>query len=62
MKVKEMKSGDKVEQPLLVSSMTEGITSSGSPYLNLAFQDASGVIDAKLWDVKPQQKELRRFG
>ena len=62
MKVKEMTAGEKIDQPLLISAVHEGVTGNGAPYLTLNLQDASGTIDAKLWDVKPAQKELCEAG
>ena len=62
MKVKEMTAGDKIDQPLLIAAVHEGVTGNGAPYLTLNLQDASGSLDAKLWDVKPAQKEICEAG
>lgn len=43
--------GEQVEKFLLIKSTTKGIASNGKPFLTLIFQDQSGEIEAKLWDV-----------
>ncbi len=54
-KVNELKEKDRLTQYMLVKSVTQGVTNKGKPYLNLALQDNTGVIDAKFWDVKPEE-------
>jgi 3'-5' exoribonuclease len=61
-KIKEFKDKEKLEQPLLVSNIIQGVTTKGSPYLSITFQDKSGQIEGKLWDVKPEQLQLIKQG
>ena len=61
-KIKEFKDKEKLEQPLLVSNLIQGVTTKGSPYLSITFQDKSGQIEGKLWDVKPEQIQLIKQG
>ncbi len=62
MKIKDLKERDVFEMPLLLAKSTSGTTNAGSPYLSLTLQDASGSIEAKLWDVKPEIAELCATG
>ncbi|MFE8696271.1 3'-5' exoribonuclease YhaM [Cytobacillus sp. FJAT-53684] len=43
--------GEQIDLFLLVKNATKGIASNGKPFLTLIFQDKSGDIEAKLWDV-----------
>ncbi|KAB2337125.1 3'-5' exoribonuclease YhaM [Cytobacillus depressus] len=43
--------GEQIELFLLIKNATKGIASNGKPFLTLIFQDQSGEIEAKLWDV-----------
>lgn len=61
-KIKEFKDKEKLEQPLLVSNIIQGVTTKGSPYLSITFQDKSGQIEGKLWDVKPEQLQMIKQG
>jgi 3'-5' exoribonuclease len=60
--IKEFKDKEKHEQPLLVSNILQGVTTKGSPYLSITFQDKSGQIEGKLWDVKPEQLQIIKQG
>lgn len=44
--------GEKVNTSLLITQLTKGITNAGAPYVSFSFQDQTGTIEAKLWDVK----------
>lgn len=50
--------GDQVEQFLLIKSSTKGVASNGKPFLSLVLQDKTGEIEAKLWDVSPEQEKI----
>jgi 3'-5' exoribonuclease len=43
--------GEQIDLYLLVKSSTKSIASNGKPFLTLIFQDKSGEIEAKLWDI-----------
>ncbi|MEK4921775.1 3'-5' exoribonuclease YhaM [Cytobacillus sp. FSL R5-0569] len=48
--------GEQVELFLLIKNATKGVASNGKPFLTLIFQDKSGDIEAKLWDVSEQDE------
>lgn len=45
------KIGDAFEGFVLIKESTKGTTSNGKPFLTLILRDATGEIEAKLWDV-----------
>jgi 3'-5' exoribonuclease len=51
--------GEQIELFLLVKNAVKGIASNGKPFLTLIFQDKSGEIEAKLWDVS--EGDEKRF-
>ena len=50
--------GEQVECFLLIKSATKGIASNGKPFLTLILQDQTGDIEAKLWDVSPEDETV----
>lgn len=62
MKIKDFKSGDKVEADLLIGKVTRGVTQTGAPYLSITLQDDSGEIEGKYWDVSPTIEALVEAG
>ncbi len=56
--IKDLVSGDVINGPLLVNSVTKGVTDSGREYLSIVFQDLSGTLEAKKWDVNPEDLEV----
>jgi 3'-5' exoribonuclease len=38
----------------LVTDVKKGVTSNSKNYLTIVFQDATGSIEAKLWDYAPE--------
>jgi len=62
MTISEFKEKEKIDCALLVSQVTQGVTTSGSPYLSVVLQDRTGTIEAKLWDVKENQAALIKPG
>lgn len=53
-KLIDYKIGDSFEGFLLIKEARKGTASNGKPFLTLFFVDASGEIDAKLWDVSDE--------
>lgn len=51
-----------VEIPLLINNVTKGVTQNGAPYLSITFQDNTGVIEGKWWDVNPAFEKLAVSG
>ena len=56
--INELVDGDHVYGPLLVVGATKGTTDKGLSYLNISFQDKSGNIEAKKWDVTDEDLEI----
>lgn len=61
-KISELKEQQSMDSLMLVSQVKEGVTVSKAPYVSVTFQDNSGTIEGKLWDVKPHQKEVLKAG
>lgn len=57
--IKELYDGYKGELKALLISVNRGVTAKGAPYLSFVFQDKSGSIDAKYWNVSEEM--LHRF-
>ncbi|MBY6024305.1 3'-5' exoribonuclease YhaM [Priestia aryabhattai] len=49
--------GEQVDLYFLIKSSTRGIASNGKPFLTVILQDKTGDIEAKLWDVSPEDEE-----
>jgi len=62
MKISELKENMAIEMLMLVSQAESGVTNSGAPYLSIVFKDNTGSIEGKLWDVKPEQREIVKVG
>ncbi|MCF0116139.1 MAG: HD domain-containing protein [Erysipelotrichaceae bacterium] len=60
--IKELQEKDSLRLNLMVKGVTQGVTNRGASYLNITFQDKSGTIEAKYWDVKREQEELVKLG
>lgn len=49
--------GEQVDTFLLIKSAKKAVASNGKPFLTLIFQDASGEIEAKLWDCTKEDEQ-----
>ena len=58
-KIKDLYDGYKGELKAMIISVNRGVTAKGAPYLSFVFQDKSGSIDAKYWNVS--EELLHRF-
>lgn len=47
---------------MLIARYTRGVTQNGAPYLSITFQDSSGEIEGKIWDVKAEQEARIQVG
>ena len=56
--IKDFVDGDHIVGQLLVVSSVKGTTDKGLSYLNVTFQDKSGTIEAKKWDVNEQDLKI----
>ena len=61
MKLKELSEG-KVEIDLMISSLTSGVTNKGAKYLSLQVQDNTGSMDAKYWNLSPEESDRYKAG
>lgn len=62
MKINTLQERDKIEQPLLVTNVTKGVSNSGAPYMSITLQDNTGQIEGKLWDVPANINEQLKAG
>lgn len=62
LKIKDFENGMQVETPLLINNVTKGVTQNGAPYLSITFQDSTGTIEGKWWDVKPDAEKMVKSG
>ena len=53
----ELVDGDRVETQFLINACTKGVTAAGKTYLTVTFQDATGTMDGKKWDVETGDEE-----
>lgn len=57
-KISSFENGARIVTPLLIVNVLKGVTQNGAPYLSITFQDDSGTIEGKWWDVKPEYEGL----
>lgn len=62
MKIRTFKSGEKIQTQLLVAKVSKGVATNGAPYLSVSFQDNSGSIEAKIWNVSEVQEQIIQVG
>ena len=60
--ISDFKSKQSIKMNLLIKSVLNGVTSKGANYLSLVFQDKSGTIDGKFWDVSDAQSAIVKAG
>ncbi|MCH4277653.1 MAG: HD domain-containing protein, partial [Bacilli bacterium] len=56
--ISELEDGDHIIAQFLVNGCLKGVTTGSRSYLTVNFQDATGTMDAKKWDVAPGDEEL----
>lgn len=59
MNIKELQDGYKGSIRVLLLNVNKGVTAKGAPYLSFVFQDKTGSMDAKYWNVS--EEELYRY-
>ena len=62
MMIKDFKENEKFNGHLMVNNFTKGVSNNGQPYLNITFQDASGTIEGKKWEINDKDLELVKIG
>ncbi|HOJ44540.1 MAG TPA: HD domain-containing protein [Bacilli bacterium] len=60
--INEIKDGQRIKGRYLITNVSKGVTSNNSTYLTISFQDKTGSIDGKLWDVAPTDIEVFAVG
>lgn len=53
--IRELKQEGKISLNCLISKADIGRTNKGTPYLSLTLEDATGVLDAKFWNLTEEQ-------
>ena len=61
-KINQLEANENLVLRSLISNVNNGITNKGAPYLSITLQDSTGTIEAKYWDVKPEQVKLIEAG
>ncbi|MDR3214857.1 MAG: HD domain-containing protein [Bacilli bacterium] len=56
--INEFEEHSKIKGTYLISNVIRGKASNGADYLSLKLQDKTGQIDAKMWQVSPEQLQL----
>ena len=60
--IKDLKDGDRVFQPFLVTNLSKGMTAANVAYLNVTIQDKTGVLEGKKWDMTPEDEKIFEVG
>lgn len=60
--INEFADGDRLEITVMLANVNRGVTAKGAPYLSFVFQDKSGQIDAKFWNVSEEQLSIFKPG
>jgi len=56
--IKELKDGDRVSGQFLVGSVSKGVNTMGSQYMNVELKDCSGSINGKKWEIAPNDESI----
>ena len=62
MYINQFSEGLRINENLLVTQVVKGISNNGMAYLTLGFQDKTGRIDGKIWDVNEHDQSLFETG
>lgn len=62
MMIKDLTDGTQVYGRYLVADAKKCVSNANKPYLSITFQDASGIMEARKWDVLPGDEELLQKG
>ncbi len=60
--INEFSDNQRVYAQLLVTNVTRGVTGNNLAYLTVTFQDKTGSIDGKKWDVQPEDADIYQPG
>jgi len=56
--IKELKDGDRVSGQFLVGTVSKGVNTMGSQYMNVELKDCSGSISGKKWEIAPNDETI----
>lgn len=56
--IAELKDGDRLTGQFLVNGCTKGVTTASRSYLTINFQDATGSMDGKKWDIAENDEAI----
>lgn len=62
MKIKEFTEGKRLNDQMMIGSISNGVTNKGAPYLSLMLQDNTGTMDAKYWNVTENELDMYKAG
>jgi len=60
--IKDLKENEKFNGNLMINNFSKGVSNNGQPYLNITFQDVSGTIEGKKWEVNEKDLSLVEIG
>lgn len=58
----DFKEGEHIIGELLINNVVKGVSNAGAPYLSITFQDKSGTIEGKKWDVNEEEQAICQIG
>ena len=56
--ISEFNEHDHIQGQFLVANITKGVNATGMPYFNVECRDASGSINGKKWDARPEDDNI----
>lgn len=60
--INQYSEGSRINCPLLVVNVSKGVSGNNAAYLTITFQDKTGTIDGKRWDMKPEDEVTFSIG
>ena len=60
--IKDFKEFEKFNGNLMINNFSKGVSNNGQPYLNITFQDSSGTIEGKKWEINDRDLSLVEIG
>lgn len=58
----DLKENTEIKEKFLIANMTRGVTNAGLSYLNIVFQDHTGQIEGRKWEIKDNDEEVFQVG
>ena len=60
--IKDFKDSEKFNGNLMINNFSKGVSNNGQPYLNITFQDSTGSIEGKKWEINDADLALVEIG